>query len=223
MKNVIVISAHPDDEVLGCGGTLLKHKENGDKIDWLITTNVHTSQGFSEERVNSRQKEIDMVKERLGISKVYKLDFPTISLTDESLVKMIPMISDVFNTSKPEIIYVLNRSDAHSDHNITFRATLACTKSFRYPYIKRVLMYECLSETEFGPTLPENVFIPTYYVDISDYQEEKIEIMKIYDSELGEHPFPRSIRNINALASYRGASVGVEYAEAFQVLKWIDK
>ncbi|WP_299259073.1 PIG-L family deacetylase [uncultured Aquimarina sp.] len=223
MKNVIVISAHPDDEILGCGGTLLKHKDDGDKIDWLITTNIFTDQGFSEERVSSRQDEIEQVKNNLGINQVYKLDFPTMTLTDDSLIKMIPMISEVFNESKPEIIYVLNRSDAHSDHLISFKATMACTKSFRYPFIKKVLMYECISETEFAPALPENIFIPTYFVDISKYQLEKNKIMKIYKSELGEHPFPRSIRNIEALAVYRGAVAGVEYAEAFQVLKWIDK
>ncbi|WP_298542671.1 PIG-L family deacetylase [uncultured Aquimarina sp.] len=223
MRNVIVISAHPDDEILGCGGTLIKHKEQGDKIDWLITTNIFTDQGFSEERIASRQEEIEKVKNSLGINKVYKLDYPTMALTDDSLVTMIPKISDVFNESKPEIIYVLNRSDAHSDHMITFKATMACTKSFRYPFIKRVLMYECISETEFAPALPENVFIPSYYVDISIYQGRKNEIMKIYKSELGEHPFPRSIRNMEALAVYRGTVAGVEYAEAFQVLKWIDK
>ena len=84
-------------------------------------------------------------------------------------------------------------------------------------------MYECISETEFGAALPENHFMPNYFVDISSYFKEKLEIMAIYDSEIGEHPFPRSNRNIEALATFRGASVGVEYAESFQVLKWIDK
>ena len=83
-------------------------------------------------------------------------------------------------------------------------------------------MYECLSETEFAPALPEKVFIPNYYVDISEFLQEKISIMQIYDSELGVHPFPRSIDNIKALATYRGASVGVNYAEAFQLIKYID-
>lgn len=222
-KNVIVISAHPDDEILGCGGTLLKHKENGDKIDWLITTSIYSSQGFSEERIRSRNEEVEEVKELLGVQKVYKLNYPTMQLTDESLIKMIPQVSNIFNESKPEIIYVLNRSDAHSDHNITFKSILACTKSFRYPFIKRVLMYECISETEFGPALAENAFIPTYFVDVSAYHDKKKEIMMVYESEIADHPFPRSLRNIDALGTFRGAMIGTEYAEAFQVLKWIDK
>lgn len=223
MKNIIVVSAHPDDEVLGCGGTLIKHREAGDKIDWLITTNISETHGFSEDRVKTRQEEIKEVSRKLKINKTYKLDYPTMCLSDESLIKMIPKISQIFNESKPEIIYILNRSDAHSDHLITFKAVMACTKSFRYPFIKRVLMYECISETEFGAALSENHFLPTYFVDISPYFKEKLEIMAIYDSELGQHPFPRSNRNIEALAVFRGASVGVEYSEAFQLLKYIDK
>ena len=117
----------------------------------------------------------------------------------------------------------MNRSDAHSDHRITFHSIMACTKSFRYPYIKKVLMYECLSETEFSPTLPENVFQPNFFIDISQFFEKKIEIMSVFQSELAEHPFPRSIKNIEALATYRGAYAGVKYAEAFQLIKLIEK
>ena len=223
MKNIIVISAHPDDEILGCGGTLIKHREAGDKIDWLITTRVKESQGFSKERIESRNFEIKKVSDKLNIHNTYTLDYPTMCLSDESLISMIPEVSDIFNESKPEIIYVLNRSDAHSDHLITFKAIMACTKSFRYPYVKRVLMYECISETEFGPALIENQFLPTYFVDISPYLKEKLSLMNVYESEIGEHPFPRSMKNIEALSIFRGASVGVKYAEAFQVLKWIDK
>lgn len=223
MRKVIVVSAHPDDEVIGVGGTLLKHKAKGDEIYWLITTNVFESQGFSKERIESRQQEIVEVAKQLGIKKYYKLDYPTMTLSSSTIIKMVPEISKVFSEVEPEIIYCLNRSDAHSDHRVTFDAVMACTKSFRYPFIKQVLMYECISETEFAPNLPEKVFMPNYYVDITNFLTEKLEIMKIYDSEIEEHPFPRSLKNMEALATYRGASVGVEYAEAFQLLKYIDK
>jgi LmbE family N-acetylglucosaminyl deacetylase len=223
MKNIIVISAHPDDEVLGAGGTLLKHKNNGDNIYWIITTKIYENQGFPKELFESRQSEIQKVSTFYGMKNTFILDYPTMSLTNETLLEMIPKISNIFNEVKPEIIYCLNRSDAHSDHRITFDAIMACTKSFRYPFIKQVYMYECISETEFAPPLAENVFLPNHYVDISEYMDGKLEIMKVYSSELGEHPFPRSIRNIEALATFRGASAGVEYAEAFQLVKSIDK
>ncbi len=223
MKKIIIISAHPDDEILGAGGTLLKHKAAGDVLAWLIITNISEEQGFSADRVKSRQEEIKQVSERIGFSEVYKFDYPTMQLDSASVNELIPKISLVFSEFQPEVIYVMNRSDAHSDHRYTFDAVASCTKSFRYPYLKKVLMYECISETEFAPALPEKVFTPNYFVDISPYFAEKLEIMKYYESELGQHPFPRNLKNIEALAVFRGASVGVEYAEAFQLIKYIDK
>lgn len=223
MSKVIIISAHPDDETLGAGGTILKHKENGEEVHWLIVTNVFESEGFSKERVLSRKQEIEEVSKLYSFNKVYNLDYPTMKLNDTILFELVNKISHIFQELEPEIIYVMNRSDAHSDHRIVFDAVMSCTKSFRYPYVKKVLMYECLSETEFAPILPERVFQPNYFVNISDFLDKKIEIMKIFDSELGEHPFPRSIKNIEALATYRGATIGVNYAEAFQLIKFIDK
>ena len=145
------------------------------------------------------------------------------TLCSSSLIKMVPDISSIFSEVKPEIIYTLNRSDAHSDHRVIFDAVMACTKSFRYPFIKQILMYECISETEFAPALAEKAFLPNYFIDITDYLDKKNEIMKVFESEIAEHPFPRSLENIKALAHFRGASVGVKYAEAFQLLKYIDK
>lgn len=223
MAKVIIVAAHPDDETLGAGGAILKHKQNGDEVYWLIVTSVLEAHGFSSERVCSRQDEIQKVAEAFDFNDVFKLDYPTAQLTDTELNEIIPRISTIFLEVKPEIIYVMNRSDAHSDHRVIFDAVMACTKSFRYPFVQKVLMYECISETEFAPILPEKVFQPNYYVDITTHFKRKLEIMQIFESELGEHPFPRSLRNIEALAVFRGASAGIEYAEAFQLLKFIDK
>jgi LmbE family N-acetylglucosaminyl deacetylase len=223
MSKVLIVSAHPDDEIIGAGGTLFKHKERGDQLFWLIITNVFEHQGFSKERVLSRQKEIQIVSQMVGFEKVYQLSYPTMTLTFDSIIDMVPKISEVFNDAKPAVIYCLNRSDIHSDHRIVFQSVMACTKSFRYPFIKTVLMYECISETEFAPALPENSFIPNYFVDISDFMQNKLDALTVYASEIANHPFPRSIDNIKALAHFRGATCGVVYAEAFQLLKHIDK
>lgn len=220
--NIVVISAHPDDEVLGCGGTLIKHNQNGDKIFWIITTSIFESMGFSPQKVEERNTEIEKVKNFMGIENIYKLEYPTTTLDSSTLVEMVPKISTIFSEIKPNVIYVMNRSDAHSDHRITFQAIMASTKSFRHPYIRKILMYECLSETEFAPSLPENVFQPNYFVDVTDTFQKKLECMSIYKSEIDEHPFPRSYRNIKALATYRGAMIGVDYAESYQLLKFID-
>ncbi len=218
-KEVLIVSAHPDDETLGAGGTLIRHRKQEDSITWLIVTNISTDQGYNEEIVARRQIEIEQVSEMYNFSKVIKLDYPTMSLSSSILQYLINDISNVILDVNPQTIYTMNRSDAHSDHRVIFDAVMACTKSFRYPNIREVLMYECISETEFAPALPENLFQPNCYVDISNEMEEKIKIMKVFSSELGEHPFPRSERNIRALATFRGATAGVEYAEAFQIIK----
>ncbi|HEU4719552.1 MAG TPA: PIG-L family deacetylase [Bacteroidia bacterium] len=220
---MLVVAVHPDDETLGAGGTLFRHKANGDSVAWLIVTSMHERQGFSPERIRERDAEISSVSKAFGMEHVFRLDFPTSELSSSSLLQLVPAISKIFHEYQPSVIYLPNRSDAHSDHRITFDAVMACTKSFRYPSIREVLMYECLSETEFGAPLPENSFIPNYYVDISEFLTKKNEVLKLFRSEMGEHPFPRSARNVEALATFRGATAGVEYAEAFSVVKIIHK
>ena len=221
MKKIIVVSPHPDDEILGSGGTLLRHKKQGDEINWLIVTNIFEELGYSSDQILKRQKEIQQVAASLKIKEIFTLNYPTATLYSSDLITLIPKISELFQSIQPEIIFCPNRSDAHSDHRVVFNAVMACTKSFRYHFIREILMYECLSETEFAPALPENIFQPNCFVDISNEIEEKIQLMRIYNSELGEHPFPRSNRNIKALATFRGAVAGVEYAEAFQLIKSI--
>lgn len=222
-KTVVVVSVHPDDEVIGAGGTLLKHKRNGDSIFWIIITCITESGGFTADRIKERDGEIAVVAKMLQVQRVFQLQFPTMTLSSESLIKLVPDISKIFTQVNPEIIYCVNRSDAHSDHRVAFDAVMANTKSFRFPSIKQVLMYECVSETEFAPALPEKAFIPNHFVDVSEFIDQKFEILKVYKSELGDHPFPRSIKNIEALATFRGAFAGVKYAEAFQIIKSIDK
>jgi LmbE family N-acetylglucosaminyl deacetylase len=223
MKKVVIVSAHPDDEALGAGGTLLKYKKQGYLIYWIIATHVFESQGYSRSIIEKREAEIEKVKKAFGIQVVYNLKIPTTTLDSSNLNTYVGLISTIFKEVQPQIILLPNRSDAHSDHRILFDAVMACTKSFRYPTIEQVMMYECLSETEFAPALIENVFLPNYFVDISSFMDQKIEVLKIYSSELGDHPFPRSIENVKAIATYRGASVGVHFAEAFQLLKFIEK
>ncbi len=220
---ILIISPHPDDETLGCGGTFLKHKDMGDKIYWLIITNVDVENGWDKDIVDKRQKEIETVSEMYGFEKTFKLDYPTAKLDTMPMQEIIESVSKVIFEIKPEIIYLPNRSDVHTDHQITFKTAYSCTKNFRYPFIKRILMYETLSETEFAPALPENAFIPNVFVDITKYFEKKLEIFKIYKSEVMEGQSPRSLKVIEAFNKYRGSQIGEKYAEAFVLLKEIIK
>ena len=212
---------HPDDETLGCGGTLLKHKANGDEIHWLIATDVKESEGFEKTTVEKREEEIDKVKELFRFSSVNRLGLSTTKIDEYGMSDLISKISSIVYKVKPNIIYLPFKSDVHSDHKYIFDAAYSCTKTFRYPFIKKIYMMETLSETEFAPSTKEDSFVPNVFIDISNYMDKKIEIMKVYESEIGEHPFPRSERNIWALGTLRGATCGCDYAESFVLLKEI--
>jgi len=223
MNKVIVISAHPDDETLGVGGTLLKHKFNGDKLFWLNATKLDKEDPNLKKRIDEREKEIQEVIKKFGFEEFIQLDYITTQLNSESKLLMIPKMTQIFSRIEPEIVYVVNRSDSHSDHRYLFEAVFSASKTFRQPSIKKILMYECISETEFSAPLTENIFIPNYFVDITPFLDEKINIMNIYTSEISDPPFPRSEENIRALATLRGSTAGVIAAEAFHSLKIIDK
>ena len=217
MHKVLIIAVHPDDETLGCGGTLLKHKANGDKINWLICTNMNKKHSY----YKTRQKEIEKVSKMYNFDSVHNLKLKTMRVDEYSISELISKISKVINEIKPNIIYLPFKGDVHSDHRKIFEASYSCTKSFRYPFIKKIYMIETLSETEFAPSTKEDSFIPNIFVDITEFMDKKIEIIKVFKSEIAKHPFPRSVRNIKALATFRGATCGVKYAESFMLLKEI--
>jgi N-acetylglucosamine malate deacetylase 1 len=217
MKKVIIVTPHPDDETLGCGGTILRHKKEGDQVCWLIVTKMGDE--FELSRRTKRNEEIERVKEMYGFDEVFQLNFDAGTLDFIPLGNIINEISQCFNRFQPNIVYLPYRSDIHSDHKVVFDATVACTKWFRYPFVNKVLVYETLSETDFTINPDSNHFHPNVFVDIAPYLEKKIEIMKVYESELSEHPFPRSLRAIKSLAYLRGAAAGYEAAEAFMLLK----
>lgn len=218
MDNVLFVAPHPDDETLGCGGTILKHKNQGDNIYWLILTKANPKITSIQNIENIQKQYIQSVSEKYNFNKIFHLDFLTTELDIYPIVEIIGAIKKVFDLIQPNIVYLPNRSDVHSDHKIIFKATYACTKNFRAPYVKKILMYETLSETEFSPPLPENAFMPNLFNDITPYMERKIEIMKLFTTEQMEKPFPRAISSIKALNRFRGSRIGVEYAEAFMQL-----
>jgi len=217
MDKILIIAVHPDDETLGCGGTLLKHKANGDEIHWMIATESRIGSDF----YIARAKEIEKVNKLYNFTSVHNLKLKTMQVDEYSMSELIGKISKVINEVQPNIIYLPFKGDVHSDHRKIFEAAYACTKSFRYPFVKKIYMIETLSETEFAPSTKEDSFIPNVFVDITEFIDKKLEIMKVFKSEIDEHPFPRSIRNLKALATLRGATAGCEYAESFVLLKEI--
>lgn len=216
--NILVAAPHPDDETLGCGGTLLKLARRGAKIHWLIFTAMTAETGFSPERIRAREAEIARVAEAYGFAGIHKLGFPTTKLDTLSMREMVGAVDVVVKAVRPELMFLPFPGDVHSDHEVVFRALSACTKSFNHPSVCRVLAYEALSETDFGIN-PALAFRPNSFSDISAELEEKLRIMGFFAGETGAFPFPRSAEALRALAAVRGVVAGCAAAEAFMVLK----
>lgn len=223
IQKVLVVALHPDDETLGCGGSLLKHKANGDQVHWMICTEVKEEDGFSSDCVKSRNVEIEKVSNMYEFDGVHRLGFSTMKVDQYTVSELVSKVSEVINKVQPMVLYLPFKSDVHSDHRVMFEAVYSCTKSFRYPSIKKIYMMETLSETDFALSTKEDSFVPNVFVDVSEYFAKKLEIMRVFESEIAEHPFPRSLRNLEALATIRGATAGCEYAESFMLLKEIQR
>jgi len=219
-KKILVVAPHPDDELLGCGGTLLRRGAESGTVAWLLMTGITEEAGWTAERIQQRADEIDRVRKGLKIASHhhYALGFPAAELDRIPMSILVGKVSEVFAEFQPNEVLLPYPGDVHSDHRITFEAASACTKWFRYPSVKRVLAYETPSETNFGIDPRDSGFKPNVFVDIGEQLEQKLELMRIYESEIGEFPFPRSEEVLRALAEFRGSEAGYEAAEAFMLL-----
>jgi len=219
-SQVLVVSVHPDDETLGCGGTLLKHSASGDALSWLIVTQAHKPQ-WSEEVIERKSVEIEKVAAAYGIVRTHRLGFPAAMLDTLPQSELIARIREVIAYVKPDIVYLVHDGDVHSDHHCAFIATMSVLKTFYMGAlgVRRILCYETLSSTEAAPPQHCRAFIPNVFNDVTPYLMRKIEIMAKFDSERQGRLMPRGASAIQALARFRGASIGVEYAEAFMLLR----
>lgn len=222
MTKILIVAPHADDESLGCGGTILRHISEGDEVHWLLVTGMSESSGFSEKQIKTRQKEITKVHARYGFTDRHELNLPPAALETLAKGEIVSAVSNIIKKVKPEVVYTVYRNDAHSDHEIVFDAVMSSTKSFRYPFVKRVLVYETISETDFGMKPEDGGFRPNVFNNISPYLEEKLDILDIFESEMGEFPFPRSRKALSALAQLRGAQSNCQAAEAFMLIKEIN-
>lgn len=211
----LVIAPHPDDEVLGCGGTIPKHSLRGDDVYLCVVTEAYTPD-WSEEFIKGRSEEVTKANKILGIKKTYFLGHPTVKLDTIPQKTLNESIAKVVDIIKPDVVYIPHKGDLNKDHRLIFEAALVATRPTIHT-VKRVLSYECLSETEWGQSIEP--FVPNVYIDISDTLNTKIKAMGVYRSEMKPYPHPRSQEAITALAMKRGSEVGSIYAEAFMLIR----
>ncbi len=221
---ILVIAPHPDDEVLGCGGTIQKYINNGDEVFLCIVTKAYAPD-WSDDFIANRGKEIKCAEGILGINGIVFLDLPTVKLDTIPQKKLNDLMSDCINDIGPEVVFVPFYGDINKDHKLVCEATLVAARPKPGSLIKKVYCYEVLSETEWAKPAQkiEDVFIPNYYEDISEFLDGKLKAMGCYKSELKDYPHPRSLEGIRILAQKRGTECGAMAAEAFMLIREVVK
>ncbi len=223
MKNkILIVAAHPDDEILGCGGTIARMASEGATVATLILGEGITSRDMKRDvskrtsEINTLKKNISEANQLIGVRKIISHDFPDNRFDTVPLLDIIKVIENAKNELQPDIIFTHFSSDLNIDHYITNKAVLAATRPMEGETVKEVYSFEVLSSTEWNYPL---TFSPDFYVNITDYLLIKKNAMSVYQSELKEYPHPRSLKAIELNAAYWGTRTGLNKAEAFQTVR----
>ncbi len=222
---VLVIVAHPDDEVLGCGGMISRLVEEGNDVFIAILGEGITSRHFN--RRDAGKKQVGELKEKakeaaklLGAKELLLFDFPDNSFDTIPLLEVVKKVEEITHKVKPEILFTHSKCDLNIDHLITHRAVLTATRPLASCPVKEIYTFEVPSSTEwaFGEF---GVYNPDFFVNIEKTIETKIKVIEVYDSEVRKYPHPRSPKAIKTIARKWGNVVGIEYAETFTTIRRI--
>lgn len=221
-KIVLIVAAHPDDEVLGCGGTIAKHIDQGDKVHTVFMTDGTSARtNATQDSAKKRIETCDHVKSFFGITSTHFLEFSDNQMDNIPLLEIIKKLEKVFNKIKPSIIYTHHHDDLNIDHRKTHEAVMTVARPIPQSIISEIYGFEVLSSTEWS-TPQKGVFAPNFFVDITKQFNTKIKALKMYNDEMRPAPHSRSINHAEVLAKHRGYSVGLEMAEAFEVYRIIN-
>ena len=221
MNKVLVIAAHPDDEILGCGGTIARHIIERDKVHVLILAEGITSRDL----VRNKKKRVKQLKQLynssrkahkiIGTTSLKTFDFPDNRMDSVNLLDIVKIIEKEIRRINPEIIYTHHIGDLNIDHSITHRAVMTACRPEPKKSVKKIFCFEIPSSTEWQSITSKNYFKPNCFINISKTLGKKIKALKAYKSEMRSWPHSRSIKAVEKLARWRGSSVGFKAAEAF--------
>lgn len=222
-KTILVVAAHPDDEILGCGGTIAKHSSEGDIVHVLIVAEGITSRSLQKDKADAIKKLHNTSKKAakiLGAKPPKMANFPDNKLDTVALLDIIQVIEKHVKDIQPDILYTHHGSDLNIDHRRVYEAVITATRPIPgncYP--ESIYTFETVSSTEWSTPVTGQPFVPNYFVNISGSFNKKMKALACYESEMRAFPHARSMENIEALATLRGATIGVRYAESFSVVR----
>lgn len=226
MRKILIVGAHPDDEILGVGGTLAKHAAQGDEV-YACLLCEHVNARANKPEHTRFLEQVHAAKNIIGIKEILFFDFPNIAMNTVPTLKIVQAIEEAIVRFKPEVVYTHHVGDVNDDHHVVFRATMA---AIRLPergnipglprnLIKEVLSYETPSSTEWAAPLPAHAFLPNVFVNIRDFLDKKLQALSCYENVTKSYPHPRSVEAMRAKAKTTGVQAGLEAAEAFMLMR----
>jgi LmbE family N-acetylglucosaminyl deacetylase len=218
---VVVVAAHPDDEILGAGGTFARLVQTGEDVHAIIMAEGASSR-YPAEMAQTLEKSAQRAAEQLGFAGLSFGPFADQRLDVEPLVDVTQYIQAILAPLRPRAVFTHFPGDANADHTVVARAAWTACRPYAASWLRRFAVFETPSSTEWGWSMPGNGFKPTLYVDITGTLETKLAAMACYESELREYPHPRSLRALRERAAFWGSHVGVAYAEPFRVFREVE-
>ncbi len=218
-ENILVVAAHPDDEVLGCGGTLLKLSKNNN-INICFLTDGESARKIKLRKISTRKRSAMQVAKKITKNKPIFLNYSDNQLDKIPLLKIIKKIEKIFENIKPSVIFTHTSNCLNIDHKICNEVVNVVCRPVRKFKVKKILGFEILSSTEWN--FKNTKFNPNYFVNITKHFNGKLRLMKLYKNEMKKFPHSRSKKGIESLGHYRGIISGYKFAEAFELIKFID-
>lgn len=216
----LYFAPHPDDEILGCGGTIAKHIKQGAEV-YICVVTKGTEPLFKSDFIETTRAEQKRAHQLLGTKEIIYLDFPAVMLENQQRYVINQKIFELIERIQPDNVYIPHFGDMQKDHAIVSEAVMVAVRPKNAFKVKRVYSYETLSETEWNVPHNSVAFLPNCFVDISDTLSDKLNALAEFRSQLSDFPSPRSLKAVDALARLRGSTVTVDAAEAFCLIREI--
>lgn len=216
--NVLVFAGHPDDEILGAGATFAGHASRGDAVHAVVLAEGATSR-YGAAMEEALQKAGMRAAEEIGFASIRFEGMPDQRLDTAPLIEITQRIEAILEELDPEVVYTHFPGDVNVDHGVVARAVWTACRPYRFPRIRRLAAFETPSSTEWAWPLPDGVFSPSLFVDVSATIDAKLAAMECYSAEVRDYPHPRSTRALRQRAAFWGSVVDRSAVEPFVIMR----